>query len=278
MQADAFYSDIFLERKRFKGDDLVYAGYAETRSIQKGLDQINLRRYQPLKAHIVPLVEGLPPVGDRAHGKAIVAKTRQYGRFMEFTDLFEYKVADSVIEEYTMELADLANETIDMLAQAALLAEAQVFFPALSGATNKTGLVDAALTAPTTAGDKSTAIPTFDDLRVIKLTMEVAKVKTIGGTYVVLASPSVFFDLQTDPTITNFMNYGNTNSPIATDTIPSVFGLTIKKAQTAKVESITNKTGTDGAKKDGTALIHHTLVLGSKAYTKVEIAGGGNVQ
>lgn len=158
MQPDAYYSNMFLERKRFKQDELVFAGFAEQREITKGLDTLNLRQYQPLKAHIVPLVEGLAPSADRAHGKAIIAKTRQYGRFMEFTDQFEYKVADPVIEEYTMELADLANETIDMLAQAALLAEAQVFFPIASGVTNKSDLQAKAVSA--TAGDKDLVKPT----------------------------------------------------------------------------------------------------------------------
>lgn len=279
MQPDAYYSDMFLERKRFKADELVFANFAETREIKKGLDTINLRRYQPLKAHIVPLVEGLPPTADRANGKAIIAKTRQYGRYMEFTDQFDYKVADPVIEEYTMELADLANETIDMLAQAALLAEAQVFFPIASGAATKDALalLAAGNTAtPATDASKKKAQPTFEDLRVIKLTMEAAKVKPINGVYIVLASPAVYFDLQSsvdEKTLVNYMNYGQTNAPMTNDSIPTMYGISVRKAHTAHVESVT--ASGDGGNK---ANIHHTIMLGAKAYTKVTIGGSGGVE
>lgn len=279
MQPDAYYSDMFLERKRFKAEELVFANYAETREIKKGLDTINLRRYQPLKAHIVPLVEGLPPVADRANGKAIIAKTRQYGRYMEFTDQFEYKVSDPVIEEYTMELADLANETIDMLAQAALLAEAQTFFPVASGVSTKEALsLLAAGNTATAATDasKKKAQPTFEDLRVIKLTMEAAKVKPINGVYIVLASPAVYFDLQSsidEKTLVNYMNYGQTNAPMVNDSIPAMYGIQVKKANTAHVEAVTDSSA--GA---GKANVHHTIMLGAKAYTKVTISGSGGIE
>lgn len=266
MQPDAYYSDLFLERKRFKSEELVFANFAQLKEIKKGLDTLNLRRYEPLKAHIVPLVEGQPPTGDRAHGKAIIAKTRQYGRFMEFTDQFEYKVADPVIEEYTMELADVANETIDMLAQAALLAEAQEFYAGHAATAPAAATSKATLAALTTATD---AQPKFEDLRIIKLTMEAAKVKPINGVYVVLASPAVFFDLQADvdtSTIGRYMRHGQTNAPMVNDDIPVMYGIRVIKAHTAHSEIVSGKN------------IHHTIMLGAKAYSKVTISGSGGIE
>lgn len=289
MQPDAYYSDLFLERKRFKSEELVFANFAQSKEIKKGLDTLNLRRYEPLKAHIVPLIEGQPPIGDRAHGKAIIAKTRQYGRFMEFTDQFEYKVADPVIEEYTMELADVANETIDMLAQAALLAEAQTFFPTSAALTLGAAVPTSKATLANVAAHKNNkhlAHPSFEDLRIIKLTMEAAKVKPINGVYIVLASPAVYFDLQSDvddKTLARYMAYGQTNAPMVNDDIPVMYGIRVMKAHTAHTEAATSAevTGSADPADDHAATtvqIHHTIMLGAKAYSKVTISGSGGIE
>lgn len=267
LQQESYYSNLFLERKRFKGEDLLFAGYAENRDIPKGNDRITLKRYQPLKAHTVPLVEGRKPSPDFAAGKAIVATTRAYGRYMEFTDQFDIKVADPVIEEYTTELGDVAAETIDLLAQAALLAEAQIFFPVESGKTAVAELVDMAAVA----ADRVKVQPKIEDLRLIGLYMEAAKVGKIGGTYHVLASPAVIYDLQTELFDKNLQAFG-TSQAYANNSMPDIFGLSFKKALTARTVSTTGKTATNKA------VVHHTLVLGAKAFTKVEVAGNGNVQ
>lgn len=268
MQPAAYYSNHLLERKRFKGGDLVFANYAEKRDVN-GIGVIVLKKYKPLKAHTVALIEGLPPKPDKAGGGSISATTRQYGRFMEFTDLFEVKVMDPVIEEYTKELADVANETIDLLAQAALLAEAQIFFPSSDPATkitSKAGLVS-------NAGTNADKVrPTISDLRIIQLTMKAAKIGTIGGWYVVLHSPAVGFDLQEDLRKNYFQHYGQDYMihSEGNSTIKPLFGLRFVEAMTAKTESVTVGSSS--------AFIHHTIVLGAKAYTKLEIKGNGGIQ
>lgn len=269
LQPESYYSGIFLERKRLKGEDLVFAGYAESRTIPTGNSQITLKKYQPLRAHIVPLVEGRKPAPDFAGGKAIVAKTRAYGRYMEFTDQFDIKVADPVMEEYTNELGDVAAETIDLLAQAALLAEAQVFFPVLSGAVAKVDLANKFIAAAT--ADKKNFRPTLSDLRLISLHLRAAKVATIGGKYHVLASPAVMYDLQTELFELDNAAFG-TQSAYAGG-MPDIFELTFKTAMSSRVETVksTGATPTD-------VTVHHTIILGAKAFSKIEIAGNGNVQ
>lgn len=272
LQPESYYSSLFLERKRLKGEDLVFASYAEVRDIPKGNSQITLKRYQPLRAHIVPLVEGRKPAPDFAGGKAIVANTRAYGRYMEFTDQFDIKVMDPVIEEYTTELGDVAAETIDLLAQAALIAEAQQFFPAASGATSTKTLVDKAATNTATS---NTTKPTIEDLRLIGLYMEAAKVPKINGKYHVLASPAVLYDLQTELFDKN-LNALGTQSTYASNMMPDIFGLKFVKAASARTVTASGTAPSTGDAP--TAVVHHTIVLGGKAFTKVEIAGNGNVQ
>ncbi len=77
-----FYSLQLLETIRLDASQYVYFRYADEMMIENKANRITVRRWTPLHAHTTPLVEGVPPVSDRAAAESYDIPTFQYGRFI----------------------------------------------------------------------------------------------------------------------------------------------------------------------------------------------------
>lgn len=240
MQPAAVYSSIMLKTIELVEADLEFAKLAEKRTMpaNNGSNEIVFKRMLSLAAHTQPLVEGIPPASDQGRMVAIKATTRQYGRYMDFTDKVNWAVVDPLISEYTRQLSLKVPETKDLLAQEALLAECQYFYASVK---EKEG--DSWVKA--SGGDvyhvkylTPDCVPTIDELRQIVLTMEAAKVRPLlGKNYLALLSPAVFFDLITDKRVQEFMKYENTARAYSEDTVIDLFSLAFRKAKTIKSDN-----------------------------------------
>lgn len=257
MQPPAVYSKILLRTIELSASDYVFDGLAVERTMpsNNGSNEIVFKRMLSLASHTQPLVEGIPPASDQGRMVAIKASTKSYGRVMKFTDKVNWAVVDPLISEYTRQLALKVPETKDLLAQQALLAEAQSYY-----ATEKVKESNDSDILVPKVGSSITHIkyltpdcaPTIDEFRKIVLSMEAAKVRPYqGSNFLVLASSAVIFDLITDKRVKEFMKWTNTATTYTTDMIIDLFSLAFKKAKTVK----TDNTYTDG---DGnTVYIYH---------------------
>lgn len=193
---ELFYSKQLLDTIRYDANQYMYYRYAEEEPTQDKADKLVLRRWSPLQAHTVPLTEGVPPMSDKGSVEKYEIQADQYGRYMEFTDKVDFKVVDPVVANYTKEYSIVAIETLDLLAQKAMLTVAQKYYAGM--AANQGAL-------------RPWSKPTIADLRLIGLALKKALVKPrSNGRYHVLCSPEFIYDMLDDTYVQKYMTINQT--------------------------------------------------------------------
>lgn len=194
---EVFYSKQLLDTIRIDAVHFKYYKLADESPIQNKADKLTVRRWAPLQAHTVPLVEGVPPKSDKGSVEKYELEAHQYGRYMEFSDKVDFAVVDPVLAHYSQEYSIVALETLDMLAREALFAVANPFYA--NQAPNFEAL--------TVDGSK----PSFTDLRLIALNFKRKLVKPRNGrNYVVICSPEFTYDMIEDPIVEKYMKINQT--------------------------------------------------------------------
>ena len=194
---EVFYSKQLLDTIRIDAVHFKYYKLADESPIQNKADKLTVRRWAPLQAHTVPLVEGVPPKSDKGSVEKYELEAHQYGRYMEFSDKVDFAVVDPVLAHYSKEYSIVALETLDMLAREALFAVANPFYA--NQAANFEAL--------TVDGSK----PSFTDLRLIALNFKRKLVKPRNGrNYVVICSPEFTYDMIEDPIVEKYMKINQT--------------------------------------------------------------------
>ena len=196
---EVFYSKQLLDTIRLDASEYKYYKIADETPIQEKADKLLLRRWAPLQAHTVPLVEGVPPMSDKGSVEKYEISADQYGRYMEFSDKVDFAVVDPVLAHYSREYSIVAMETLDMLAREAL---------AEAAALNTHYANQAASFEDLTVDD---SVPTIVDLRLIVLAFKRNLVKPRNGqNYLVICSPEFTYDMVTDPTVEKYMRINQT--------------------------------------------------------------------
>ncbi|QBX06347.1 major capsid protein [Paenibacillus phage vB_PlaP_API480] len=244
---NAFYDKVLL--KTLVQRDFEHAQCAQKRDMpKKAGDTINFRKIGKLVPNLTPLVEGVTPTGDSATISAISAVTKQYGRYMTFSDVIDVKAIDPIITEYIVELGRVMRETLDTLIVEELNKTTNIVY---SGGTKDEASV--------------TEKPSIDDFRKIRLAMRRNFVKPAkGGDYVAFISPSVSFDLQDDPKFQKAMEYSNNAKPIWDGEIARIYGIRFVEVLNAKTD---NEKG-----------LHYSFMVGQQAYGNTKISGEGDVK
>lgn len=226
LNPEYFYSMQLLETIRLDADQYVYFRYADEMPIENKANRITIRRWTPLQAHTTPLVEGIPPISDRAAAESYDIVTMQYGRFMEFTDMVDVKLVDPVIANYTKEYSIVAIETLDLLARNALALVAQPYF--------------AGFTATSLAGLTTANLPKMDELRRIQLDMKRLLVKPRSDKHFhVIAGPEFYFDMITDERVEKYMRFNKDTFTMYSDNaLVPMFGLAFYETLAAPASGI----------------------------------------
>ena len=220
VRPELFYNKILLDTIRLGKEHYVHYGLADLSPIQGKAEKLQLRRWSPLNAHTVPLVEGVPPKSDKGAMESWELGVAQYGRYMEFTDKVEWTLIDPIISHYTQQYAIVAVETLDLLDREALLAVPNKYYSGLA-----TGMAGMEI------GDAFK--PSLQDLRVIVLGFKKRLVKPRkAGKFLVIGTPDFFFDMVTDPIVEKYMTINNTTKSVYSNTmIPDLFDLTFTETQ-----------------------------------------------
>lgn len=202
VRPEVFYTKQLLDTIRVGSEEYVYYKLADTQPIKGKAEKLTLRRWAPLQAHTVPLVEGIPPTSDKGSVEKYEMEAHQYGRYMEFTDKVDFTIVDPVIAHYSAEYSIVAIETLDMLAREELFSKAQPFYASKSDGTAIASFEELTV---------DNARPNMTDLRLIVLSLRRQLVKPrSGGKYKVIVSPEWTYDMVEDPTVEKFMKINNT--------------------------------------------------------------------
>lgn len=248
---NAYYDRLLLEL--LVQTDFVHSKFAQERPMPKNYgDTVNFRKITKLAPSLVPLTEGVTPEGLEAKMEAISVTTKQYGDWLPFSDLVDVTMVDPIIKEYTVELARIAREMIDLLVRDELNNGTNVFFA--GGKESRAEL---------TADDK----PSINDLRKIVLNLKNNFVRPASGDrYVAFVSPAVIFDLMDDPKFEKAYEIGQNNTPFIKGEIADIWGIKFVESLNAKVFEGEGADGVD---------VHSTIVIGMKPYGITKIKGEG---
>ena len=223
VRPELFYNKVLLDTIRLGKEHFVHYGLAQTKPIQGKAEKLQLRRWSPLNAHTVPLVEGIPPKSDKGAMESWELGVAQYGRYMEFTDKVSWTLIDPIITHYTTQYAIVAVETLDLLAREALMMVPNTYYAGVSeGATSMEDLQ----IAPEFVGK-------FEDLRLIQLGFKKRLVKPyMGNKYRVICTPDFLFDMVNDPIVEKFMTINQTTKDVYSNTmIPDLFNMSFVETQ-----------------------------------------------
>lgn len=242
-----FYDRTLLERML---PNLPFLKYGQKRPIPKGNGKtIEFRKFNSLEPATTPLTEGVPPTAKDLSVTAITATVKQYGDYVEVTDVLETTAYDPIITE-TVELeGEQAGETLNIVVRNELLDTTSEF--------NVGGGVDE---DAITADDKLTA----DDVLKIQTIFRRNNIKPISnGYYLMFLAPEQAADIMRDPLWRDVSKYANDAKNIEEGEIGRLYKF--KFIDTSLVEAKANSSSVD---------IYSGLAMGKNAYGIVDIENG----
>ena len=250
-------------------------------------EQVVWRRWKKLPPNIVPLAEGITPVGKKLAYENVIGTVYWYGDWVGITDVVSFMHVDNVLSIATRRLAEQAADTADILTRDVINAGTAFLRVAAGGGTVLTGIV--------TVGDVihpaqlMTAITELEaaDAKYFHGTMGAStKVATepIGPAYIAIVHPHVAHDLPTELG-TEWLpreKYaaGNTAYPTEIGKYRNIRFLTSTLAKVWPDQGAADTCGTTAASifraTTGTnvaADVYSCLVIAKDAYGVVKLAG-----
>lgn len=250
LEAQTFYDRTLLKRLT---PNLVFAQFAQKGTIPKrGGNKINWRKFNSLTAATTPLTEGVTPSGNNLTMAQVEATLKQYGDFIEFSDVIDTVGIDPVLVQGAEVLGEQAGLTIDTVMREAFVVGTNVQY-----AGGKAG--ESAMTA--------TDIITATEIRKIVRTLRKNNAKPFGKYYIGVIDPEIAYDLQNDADWKAVNQYNNGGEAIYDGEIGKLHGVKFIETTNLKV-----KTGQG----TGDAIdLHCGLFFGQGAFGMADVAGMG---
>lgn len=243
-----YYSDYLID---LVGPKLVHAQFGQKQSIPKNSGKkIEWRKYSPLPKATTPLTEGVTPNGQKLALEAVPAEVKQYGGFVEISDLLELTAIDNQLVQATKVLGSQAGRTLDTVVREVLVSGTNVRFP--GGKNNRSELTDS---------DKLTVELVRKAVRDLKK----MNAEKIDGYYIGIINQDAAYDLMSDPEWRYPHQYVDTQN-IYSGEIGAIAGVRFVETSEGKIFA-----GAGAGSSD----VYATLIIGADAYGVVELAGGG---
>ena len=171
-----YYSGYLIDMAEPK---LVHDQFGQKHPIPKnGGKTIEFRKYDPLPKMETPLTEGVTPNGQKLDVKVVTAEVKQYGGFVELSDMLLIAAIDNNLVQATKLLGGQAGRTLDTITR-----------EVLAGGTNvqyAEGQVDS---RSALKGGKDGDILTVDAVRKAVRYLKRMNAETINGSYVGIIHP-----------------------------------------------------------------------------------------
>lgn len=225
-----FYDRALLEIAKTR---LVHASYGQKRSIPRNSGKrVEFRRYELFTpdANALVLEEGVTPAGQSLAQSKIEAEVKQYGAYVEVSDLLDLTSFDPVLTESTELLGEQLGTVVEWITRDAMCAGTNVQYA--NGKTNRLSLE---------AGDKLTVTEIRKAVRSLKKAKARMFNNVDGGTmrkphFVCICSPDATYDLQSDPLWQDVSKYSDVEQ-IYSGEIGRLFGVVFVESTEAKVFS-----------------------------------------
>jgi N4-gp56 family major capsid protein len=268
-----FYDRNLLENMR---PLLVLDMWGQVRPLRRGHGkQIKFRRPNILPVATTPLTEGVTPTGITFSYAEVTDTIKQYGSFVEFTDLVELTNVDNVLVDITNEQGQQAGETIEELRRDVLVAGTNVIYA--------NGSARASVNTIMTVGDIKTAVRTLENANAKRFTQ---LIKPATGINTEAVAPSFWGYCHTDikPTIramTGFIDVKDypSNKTVVDGEIGSIEEVRFVTSTKGKIFAGGGASGGTNVKETSSnADIYATLIFGRDAYGIIPLDTQGEVK
>lgn len=247
-----YYSDYLIDLASAK---LVHDQFAQKHPIPKnGGKVIEFRKYSPLPKNLGVLVEGVTPDGQKINMSVITSEVKQYGGYVELSDVLILTAIDNNLVEATKLIAKQAGATLDTITREVLNGGTNVQF-AEGQVTSRAAL---------TEDHKLT-------VKAIKMAVRYLKTQNaekIGNSFVAIIHPDISFDLTEDPAWQNVKDYDP--SDWYEGEIGRIHGVRFVETTEAKIFKASNFTATASQLTAEASVTNGTVITVSEAITAEE--------
>lgn len=193
-----YYSDYLIDMAEPK---LVHDQFGQKCPIPKGNGKtIEFRKYDPLPKMTTPLAEGVTPSGQKLDMGVVTADVKQYGGFIELSDILMLTAVDNNLVQATKLLGGQAGRTLDTITREVLSGGTNVQYS--EGQVDERGLLN--------GGEESgNHYLTVDAVRKAVRYLKKMSAETIDGSYVGIIHPDTAYDLMSDPKWINVKTYSD---------------------------------------------------------------------
>ena len=249
-----YYSDYLIDLAE---PELVHDQFAQKQPIPKnGGKIIEFRKYDSLPKALTPLTEGVTPDGQKLTMSVITGEVKQYGGYIELSDMLLLTAIDNNLLQATKILAAQAGKTLDTITR-----------EVINGGTNvqyAEGQVESRAALAYTSKDNNHCL-TVDAIRRAVRFLKLMNAPKINGSYVAIIHPDCSYDLMNDERWVNVKSYSDPDG-IYEGEIGKIEGVRFIETSEAKVFKGAGASGRD---------VYSTLVIGADAYGVTEVSGGG---
>lgn len=255
-----FYDRKLLETAKTR---LVHAAYGQKRTIAPHSGRrVEFRRYELFTPDTdkLTLAEGVTPNGQSLEQSHVEAEVKQYGAYIEVSDLLDATGYDAVISDGAELLGEQLGTVIEWVTRDAMCAGSNVQYA--GGKLNRLALG---------AADRLTTT----EIRKAVRTLKKAKARTFtmaeGGYkkphYICICSPDATYDLQSDPLWQDVSKYAGAEAIYAGE-IGRLFGVVFVESTEAKVFSQSVYTAVAAHTAGSAAVTLEALTDAAEAYLK----------
>jgi N4-gp56 family major capsid protein len=171
--------------------ELIHDQFGQKHPIPKNSGKtIEFRKYDSLPKALVPLTEGVTPAGQKLSMGVIRATIKQYGGYIELSDILELTAIDNNLVQATRLLASQAGRTSDTITREVLAGGTNVVYA--GGAKDRSELVGGDTTE---ANNKYLSV---DDIRKAVRALKVMNAQKINGYFAGIIHPDTAYDLMSD--------------------------------------------------------------------------------
>ena len=249
-----YYSDYLIDMTE---PNLVHDQFGQKHPIpENNGKRIEFRKYSPLPKLTVALEEGKTPDGQSLTMSILAADVKQYGGFVELSDMLLMTAIDNNLVQATKLLGGQAGRTLDTITREVLNAGTNVQYAEGQVASR------AALKGGAESGNHYL---TVNAIRMAVCTLKRMNAPKINGDYVAIIHPDCTYDLMSDPNWKYPHQYVDTKE-IYEGEIGKIAGVRFVETSEAKIFEKAGASSRD---------VYSTLVMGDDAYGVTDIKGGG---
>lgn len=254
VEMKTFYSEFLIDNAQ---PELVHDQFGQKQAIpQNGGKIIEFRKYSPLDKALTPITEGVTPTGKKLKATAVTAEVKQYGDYIELSDMLMLTAIDNNLVQATKLLGAQAGQTLDTITREVLAGGTNVQY-AEGQVTARNQLVGGAASG--------NHYLTVDAIRRAVRFLKSQNARPIAGSFVGIIHPDVAYDLMNDPKWINVKTYSDPSG---------IYEGEIGKLENVRFVETTEAKKHIGAGKDSRD-VYTTLILGENAYGVTEVEGGG---